>query len=132
MPCKRCERWFCDLHSQWTDELQTENLCVGCLRRERPDEARACLALLSGRRHRVQGGIAYWEGKDYIGLGPSACSTVRAAATPHLGRESQLVVPGRGILKVLNGDIVAIDNTGWPILVSGAAIGYAGSQWHKV
>ena len=36
---------------------------VACGRRilpkaERPEEARACLALLSGRRHRVQGGIA--------------------------------------------------------------------------
>jgi hypothetical protein len=40
-----------------------------------------------------------------------------------------LTVPNRGILKVLPGDVVAIDNTGWPILVSGAAIGYAGSQW---
>jgi hypothetical protein len=48
------------------------------------------------------------------------------------GNGSQLYVPNRGILKVLPGDIVAIDNTGWPILVSGAAIGYAGSQWNLV
>lgn len=51
---------------------------------------------------------------------------------PGLNRNNQLVVPGRGILRVLNGDVVAIDNTGWPILVSGAAIGYGGSQWNKV
>lgn len=48
------------------------------------------------------------------------------------GNGSQLYVPNRGVLKVLPGDIVAIDNTGWPILVSGAAIGYAGSQWNLV
>jgi hypothetical protein len=42
---------------------------------------------------------------------------------------AQLVIPNRGILKVLPGDVAAIDNTGWPILISGASIGYAGSQW---
>ncbi len=41
----------------------------------------------------------------------------------------QLVIPKRGILKVLPGDVIAVDNTGWPILVSAAAIGYAGSLW---
>lgn len=41
----------------------------------------------------------------------------------------QLFVPNRGVLKILPGDIVAIDNTGWPVLVSAAAIGYAGSLW---
>lgn len=44
----------------------------------------------------------------------------------------QLVIPKRGVLQVLPGDIVAVDNTGWPILVSGAAIGYAGTQWNLV
>ncbi len=51
---------------------------------------------------------------------------------PGVGRAGQLLIPNRGILKVLPGDIVAVDNTGWPILVSGAAIGYAGSQWTLV
>ncbi len=51
---------------------------------------------------------------------------------PRLSRYGQLIVPNRGILKVLPGDVVAIDNCGWPILVSAASIAYAGSQWHKV
>ena len=41
----------------------------------------------------------------------------------------QLVIPGRGIVRVLPGDVIAVDNTGWPILVSAAAVGYAGSLW---
>lgn len=41
-----------------------------------------------------------------------------------------LTVPGRGVLKVLPGDYVAIDMaTGWPILVSGNAVSYPGSLW---
>jgi hypothetical protein len=40
-----------------------------------------------------------------------------------------LVIPGRGVLRVLPGDVIAVDNTGWPILVSAASIGYAGSLW---
>jgi hypothetical protein len=40
-----------------------------------------------------------------------------------LSREGLLYVPGRGTLKVLNGDYVAIDlATGWPILLSGEAV----------
>jgi len=48
---------------------------------------------------------------------------------PNLSRTQQLIVPKRGVLNLLPGDLVAIDNTGWPILVSGAAVAYAGSQW---
>jgi hypothetical protein len=48
---------------------------------------------------------------------------------PALGAEGLLVIPKRGILKVLPGDFPALDNTGWPILVSGASVGYAGSDW---
>lgn len=40
-----------------------------------------------------------------------------------------LYVPNRGVLKVLPGDVVAVDNAGWPILVSKASIGYAGTLW---
>jgi hypothetical protein len=40
-----------------------------------------------------------------------------------------LQVPNRGNLIVLPGDRVAVDNTGFPILVSGNSIGYVGSQW---
>lgn len=49
--------------------------------------------------------------------------------TPLLGQEGQLRIPGRGVLKMLAGDIVAIDNTGWPILVPQNVINYAGSLW---
>jgi hypothetical protein len=35
-----------------------------------------------------------------------------------------LAIPNRGILQVLPGDVVAIDNNGWPILVSAASIAY--------
>ncbi len=49
---------------------------------------------------------------------------------PHLSlADSKLMIPGRGYIKVLPGDVVAIDNTGWPILLSGETIAYAGSQW---
>lgn len=43
----------------------------------------------------------------------------------------QLEIPGRGILKVNPGDVVAIDSTGWPILVSAASIAIAGTSWAK-
>ncbi len=59
------------------------------------------------------------------------CAFVRPAPKG-ITESGQLVVPNRGILKILPGDVAAIDNTGFPILVSGAAIGYAGSQWHFV
>lgn len=41
-----------------------------------------------------------------------------------------LYVPNRGILKVLPGDYVAIDNKGWPILVSANSI--ATAAWTHV
>jgi hypothetical protein len=42
-------------------------------------------------------------------------------------QKSLLYVPNRGILKVLPGDWVAVDSTGWPILVSKYAI--ANGPW---
>jgi hypothetical protein len=55
------------------------------------------------------------------------------ANRPGIQRSAQLLVPSRGILNVLPGDVVAVDpTTGWPILVSGAAISAAGSLWHFV
>lgn len=41
-----------------------------------------------------------------------------------------LFVPNRGLLKVLPGDYVAIDNKGWPILVSANSI--ATGAWTHV
>lgn len=38
-----------------------------------------------------------------------------------------LFIPNRGSLKLLPGDYVAYDSTGWPILVSANAI--AGASW---
>jgi len=41
----------------------------------------------------------------------------------------QLFIPNRGMLKILPGDVVAVDNTGFPFLISAASISYAASQW---
>lgn len=50
--------------------------------------------------------------------------------SPEIDQGTQLLnIPGRGTLKVLPGDVIAVDASGWPILVSGAAIAYAGSNW---
>lgn len=52
---------------------------------------------------------------------------------PMLGPNGILHLPGgRGNIILHPGDIVAIDNTGWPIVVSAAAISYAGSNWNLV
>lgn len=44
------------------------------------------------------------------------------------GGTGLLHVPRRGVLKVLEGDYVAYDPNGWPILVSGWSIGGSGSS----
>ncbi len=44
-------------------------------------------------------------------------------------RSGLLFVPNRGVLKVLAGDYVAIDNNGWPILVSADSVAYVSSLW---
>lgn len=54
-----------------------------------------------------------------------------SGAGARLSFNGQLEIPGRGLLKVNPGDVVAVDSTGWPILVSAASIAYAGSQWAK-
>ncbi len=46
-----------------------------------------------------------------------------------LSRQALLHVPSRGVLRLRYGDIVGVDNTGWPILVSGASVGYGGKLW---
>jgi hypothetical protein len=54
-------------------------------------------------------------------------------ANPNIGSafsfNGHLYVPGRGTLNVLPGDVVAVDNTGWPILVSANSVGYTGGLW---
>lgn len=44
-------------------------------------------------------------------------------------REKQLFVPNRGFLKILDGDYVGIDASGWPILVSQEAIAFTQTSW---
>ena len=53
------------------------------------------------------------------GSGPTAVPRLFPGA---FSRQGLLIVPNRGVLKVFPGDFVAFDATGWPILVSGAAI----------
>lgn len=55
-----------------------------------------------------------------------------AAIPGDLSIEGRLFVPNRGILKVLAGDIVAVDNTGFPYVISANSVAYAGSQWNLV
>lgn len=43
-------------------------------------------------------------------------------------RAGLLYVPRRGVLQVFPGDVVAVDATGWPILVSARAAG-TGAAW---
>lgn len=62
----------------------------------------------------------------FVRLASSEANAVQAGGLTPYG---QLFVPNRGILQVLPGDRIAVDNTGFPILVSGNSIGYAGSQW---
>lgn len=47
-------------------------------------------------------------------------------------RAGLLYYPNRGLLKVLPGDVVAIDHLGWPVLVSAASIAEGSSSWHLV
>lgn len=46
-----------------------------------------------------------------------------------LVREGLLYVPNRGVLKVLPGDWIGVDATGWPILVSANAIASGSTSW---
>lgn len=40
-----------------------------------------------------------------------------------------LNIPNRGILQVLPGDCIAVDSSGWPILVSKASLAAGGTNW---
>lgn len=41
----------------------------------------------------------------------------------------ELFIPNRGVLKLFPGDYVAVDNSGWPILLSAESVAYANSSW---
>ncbi|HEX8782787.1 MAG TPA: hypothetical protein VF764_05420 [Steroidobacteraceae bacterium] len=72
-----------------------------------------------------------------VTIAPAALSTgtlktvafLRQSGNFGIDKNGLLWVPGRGMLKVLPGDVVADDSTGWPILISGNSIAYAGSDW---
>jgi len=50
-----------------------------------------------------------------------------------VGGQALLYVPRRGVLQVLEGDVVCYDPNGWPILVSGWSINGAGvSGWSNL
>jgi hypothetical protein len=51
------------------------------------------------------------------------------AGVEGISANGQLFVPNRGFLKVLPGDVVAVDSSGFPYLISGNSIAYAGSDW---
>jgi len=47
-----------------------------------------------------------------------------------LSRQGLLYVPNRGVLKCLPGDYIGVDSaTGWPILISAAAINSGATKW---
>lgn len=81
-------------------------------------------------------------GASSIVLSQAAISSVTGlrllfvpANTGQLGQfnfDGQLYIPQRGVLKVLPGDVVAVDNSGWPILISAASIALPGSLWSFV
>jgi hypothetical protein len=69
-------------------------------------------------------GSAYWSNADQASKiqAPTTAYSV-PGALELLGAEGRLVIPNRGILKVLPGDYIAFDaTTGWPILISALAI----------
>lgn len=63
------------------------------------------------------------------------CDDKIGAAGAHLrlngaiSNNGLLIVPNRGVLQVLPGDYVMVDNDGWPILVSASSIGLGATRW---
>lgn len=57
-------------------------------------------------------------GQFLAATAPSAKPVWPGALSP----VGQLIVPNRGILQVLPGDVIGVDANGWPILVSANAI----------
>jgi hypothetical protein len=57
-------------------------------------------------------------------------SVTKAFNLPGAFNQQLLYVPNRGVLKVYQGDIIMVDNqSGWPVLISQAAAGIAGTAW---
>jgi len=90
-------------------------------------------------------GFGLAAGSTVTSIGPN--NTVQLSAAPVTGVSSgyftavanaqrsdfanptYVTIPNRGVLKVLPGDVVAVDQSGWPILVSKQAIASPGSPW---
>lgn len=68
-----------------------------------------------------------------IGTAAGSNATQVAAFHRHLwtclGRDGMLTIPNRGTLKVFPGDWIAVDQNGWPILVSGLSAGSNVTDW---
>ena len=74
----------------------------------------------------VTPGVGQWSNSPFASKANGGPSW--PGALEMLGAEGQLIIPNRGILKVLPGDYVAFDaTTGWPILLSALAI--ASGPW---
>lgn len=73
--------------------------------------------------------------QDVGNLANLICDDKVGAAGSHLrlnrafSQDGLLFVPNRGVLQVLPGDYVAVDNDGWPILVSASSIGLGATRW---
>jgi hypothetical protein len=82
----------------------------------------------------TKGGTA----SDFGAIANAILDDARQAATPpatamiYPGAYSQLgllYVPNRGVLRVLPGDFVGVDHSGWPILVSADSIADGATSW---
>ena len=74
------------------------------------------------------GGLAGTTGPNPVPFPPrhqagSSAGQIPGAFLPN----GQLVIPNRGILRLLPGDVVGVDANGWPILVSALAIAGSGT-----
>lgn len=79
----------------------------------------------------ASGSTVHFSGSD-TPLANQTQATFFTLAKPMKGtinREGQLVIPNRGVLKVLPGDVIAVDPSGWPFLLSQNAIDYSGTCW---
>src|SRR5258708_37605963 len=61
-------------------------------------------------------------------LGPAGVVSPYPTGMQGWSRQGQLYIPNRGWLKVLPGDVIAIDTVGWPILISAKSAG-TGASW---
>ena len=75
------------------------------------------------------GGTSVTLSQPAVSSETAALAFLRQKGFMGIGQEAQLWIPGRGMLKVLPGDVVAVDSTGWPILLSRNTLTYSASDW---